>query len=86
MHSHPGSPVFTACASKALCVAFQPGATARLGCWAPGYLRQATLSRHDLTPEEQMIASELMDLLEADPLQADPLEADPLEADLLQAN
>ena len=40
----------------------------------------------DLTPEEQMIASELMDLLEADPLQADPLEADPLEADLLQAN
>ena len=35
----------------------------------------------DLTPEEQMIASELMDLLEAD-----PLEADPLEADLLQAN
>ena len=40
----------------------------------------------ELTPEEQMIASELMDLLEADPLQADPLEADPPQADLLQAN
>ena len=29
----------------------------------------------ELTPEEQMIASELMDLLEADPLEADLLQA-----------
>ena len=42
MHSHPGSHAFAAYASEALCVAIGPGATARLGCWAPGQLQHAT--------------------------------------------
>ena len=39
------APAFAACASEALYVAIQSGATAHLRCWDPGHVQQATVSR-----------------------------------------